>query len=95
MQLRVPLFVSSLSSFFVKSLPYTSVIAIWHIVPYFTIPEMSFCVGSEDLTTQTCGEQLPQGHASVMQPSACPPLGRLSAGFRDAHAASQIFRGYH
>lgn len=83
--------------FFIReeSFPYTIVIAVWHVVPSFTIPEMSFCVGSENPTTLACGDQLPQGHTNVMSSAACPPQGGLSAALRIAHATSQIFRGYY
>lgn len=59
-QLHMPLFVSSLSLvvfFFSReeSFSYTIVIAVWHVVPYFTISEMSFCVGSGSPTTLTWG----------------------------------------
>lgn len=83
--------------FFIReeSFPYTIVIAVWHVVPPFTIPEMTFCVGSETPTTPACGDQLPQGHTNVMSSAACPPQGGLSAALRIAHATSQIFRGYY
>lgn len=96
MQLHVTFFVSSLLFFYLReeSFPYSIVIAVWHVVPHFTIPEMSFCVGSGSLTTLTWGP------AATRSPkcndlSCLPTLGWLSAALRIAHATSQIFREYH
>lgn len=74
-----------------KSLPYTSVIAMWHLVPYFTIPEI---VSVLEVGLWQLGAVGTRCHRVTLVWCAgllCPPQGRLSAGFTNAQAASQIF----
>lgn len=76
-----------------KSLPYTSVIAMWHLVPYFTIPEIGFCVGVGIVTTRSCGDQVPQGHIGVMCRSPLPTPRSAQCRFYKCSGSLSVFLG--